>query len=172
MILFSEKQRFRQKWRWLLLLVPFAMNFLWNYQINNVFQLSFQLNCRLTSFVLIPILVIYSSFWIMSLKTEITTEGVSVWMDPFHLIPKFFSWQDIESIYIREYKPLWEEYDRWKLRSSFPETKGVIYYVSGTIVVQLEFKNNKKSFLIGTQRPEEVSIALQKAGKGQIENLK
>ena len=166
MVLFSEKQKFRQWWIILLFLIPFATNIWQNYTENQRFKLDFP---AIYSVVFVIILIIILFILIMSLKTEITTEGVSVQFFPFHRKPRFFPWQNINSIYVRKYKPLLE-YGGWGIRVGL-FGKGLAYNVSGNMGIQLALNNNK-NLLIGTQRPEEVSIALQKAGKGQIENLK
>ena len=165
MVLFSEKQRFRQWWFWLILLFPFATNIWNNYTEKQTFQIDFT---TIYSVAFLMILIIFLFFWIMSLKTEITTEGVSVQFFPFHRKPRFFPWQDMESINVRKYKPLLE-YGGWGLRVGL-FGKGTAYNVSGNMGIQLEFKNNKK-LLIGTQRPEEASIALQKIGKFSQGNI-
>lgn len=163
MILFSEKQQFRQWWIWLILLFPFATNIWQNYKENQTFQLNFK---SIYFVVFLIVIIIFFFFWIMTLKTEITTEGVSVQFFPFHLKPRFFPWQNIKSIYVRKYSPL-REYGGWGLRVGI-FGKGTAYNVSGNIGIQLEIIPNKK-LLIGTRQPEEVKFALQKAGKLEIE---
>ncbi len=85
------------------------------------------------------------------LETVIDLEGISVRLFPLHLKFKFFLWQDIEKIYVREYAPL-SEYGGWGLRYSV--NHGKAYNISGNQGVQLflpteknclsELKNQKK----------------------------
>jgi hypothetical protein len=62
--------------------------------------------------------------------------------------------------YVRKYKPL-AEFGGWGLRFG---VSGKAYNISGNKGLQLELTNNKK-LLIGTQKPEELSEALNKIGK-------
>jgi len=161
MVLFSEKQKFRQWWLWLLLLLPFAITMFRNYQENKTIALDFK---AIDLMQFIPLIVIWLLFVLMSLKTEIKTEGVFVRFFPFHLKSKFFPWNEIAEIYVRQYKPLWE-YGGWGLRVGL-FGKGNAYNVSGNIGIQIIFTNGKK-LLLGTQSSELVNNALQQLGKYQ-----
>jgi hypothetical protein len=56
---------------------------------------------------------------------------------------KFFSWEEIEKISVREYSPLFE-YGGWGIRRG---KSGRAYNVKGNIGLQLVLKNGKKILL-------------------------
>jgi len=98
-------------------------------------------------------------FLIIRLETQIRKDGVYVKFFPLHLKFRHFSWNQLSKCYVRKYSPM-AEYGGWGLRFGFG---GKAYNISGNQGLQLEFKN-KKTLLIGTQRPEELNEALQKTG--------
>lgn len=98
------------------------------------------------------------------LESSLTSKGVSVRFFPF--IPKntFYSFEEIESIVVVNYKPL-REYGGWGLRLG---KNGVAYSVSGKHGVLITFKEPQKlmkgmhkTLLIGTQKPDEWRHALK-----------
>ncbi len=94
------------------------------------------------------------------LYTEIDKNGITVQMKPFHLKPKFFTWDEIELISVRKYRPL-AEYGGWGLRFGL---NGTAYNIKGNMGLQIVFKN-KKMLLIGTQLADELSQFLISNGK-------
>ena len=70
---------------------------------------------------------------------------------------KFFSWEEIEKISVREYSPLLE-YGGWGYAEERVE-EHIMYNVKGNIGLQLVLKNGKK-ILIGTQKAEELKQIL------------
>lgn len=94
------------------------------------------------------------------LYTEIDEKGITVQLKPFHLKPKFFTWDEIELISVRKYRPL-AEYGGWGLRIGM---NGTAYNIKGNMGLQIVFKN-KKMLLIGTQLADELSQFLISNGK-------
>ncbi len=102
--------------------------------------------------LLLSIAVLFSR-----LTTVINQEGVYVRYFPFNLKYKFFAWDEITDVYVREYKAL-GEYGGFGIRYN---TKGKAYIASGKYGIQLKLRN-RKSVLISTQHPGEVEELLEK----------
>ena len=162
-ILFSEQQRFTQKWLWVLLLIVYAVLF---YGLIEQVFLGIPFGDRpmtnnkliISNFCLILIGLFILS---MQLKTEIREDGIYYQLFPFHFKMRKIAFDDIEKIYVRKYNPLME-YGGWGIRLGL-FGKGWAINISGNKGIQIEFKNKKKrKFLLGTQKPEEVEAVLNK----------
>jgi len=94
------------------------------------------------------------------LITEVRSDGIYLKFVPFHFKFKYYPYGEIKSYEVTEYKPI-REYGGWGIRYRL---NGKAYNVYGNKGIQLTFKNNKK-LLIGTQKPEEFYLAIQKASK-------
>lgn len=159
MVLFSEKQQFRQWWIMVILLLPVGFEVF--KRLNEHHPLTLTLE-SLGFYFYIPFLLLLLLFSVMTLKTDIKEEGIFVQFFPFHFKPKFFPWEDILAAYVRKYKPL-KEYGGWGIRQSLSKG-GKGYNVSGNMGLQLVFKDDKK-LLIGTKKPLEVTQVLEQLGK-------
>jgi len=164
-ILFTEQQKFRQIWFWMLLIVALSLpminflveqvktgNHLENYSIRNTGFIS-----DLILLIVLPISVIIL-FSVMRVETVITTEGVRVKFFPLHLSFREYKWERISKIYIREYSSL-IDFGGWGIRFNFV-TNTVVYNMCGNQGLQLELKNGKK-ILVGTQKKNELEVALK-----------
>lgn len=98
------------------------------------------------------------------LDTELRTDGIYARLYPFRSV--FYSWSDVEKVYIRQYNPI-GEYGGWGLRYS---RNGRALNVSGNIGIQLELKNGKQ-LLIGTKQPDKAKAAIQAAFGGNSADL-
>ena len=163
-ILFTERQKFKQWWLWLILL---GMNglFLFGFfkqviggqqfgdksMSNNGLMIAAGLTILLTLL-----------FFNFRLDTIIKNEGVYVRFYPIHVKFKHYSWETLRKSYVRKYFAL-SEYGGWGLRFGL-FGKGTAFNVSGDKGLQLEFTNHKK-LLIGTNKPEELTFALNKIEK-------
>ena len=162
-MLFSEKQKFTQWWVWLLLaFVTLLCTWVAIQQL--VFKIPVgdkpmpnEALVVLCMAPLIPVFLISS----IRLETEIDQTGVYYRFKPFHLKKHFLAWEEIESAYQREYKPI-SEYGGWGIKNSF--RNGKAYNVSGNRGLQLVLKNGKK-ILVGTQKPEELEYALEQVNR-------
>lgn len=157
---FSETQKFRQWWLWLLfggigLMLAYGM-----YQqlyLHQPFGDHPSSDLGLVStFGLI--LLVMLLFLYLRLDTKVDSTGVSYRFFPFQLDYKIIAWNEIEKAYVRKYNPILD-YGGWGLRIGL-FGKGRAYNVSGNMGLQLELKNGKK-FLLGTQRPEEMEKVLK-----------
>lgn len=102
--------------------------------------------------VLVDLLLIF-----IQLKTKINEKGIYYQLFPFHLKEIIFTWDEIAETNIRKYSPIWE-YGGWGYRYSFKNGKA--FNISGNMGLQLVLKNGKK-ILIGTNKPEELSVFLE-----------
>lgn len=89
------------------------------------------------------------------LHTEVSDEGIAYKMRPFHRQWRRIPWNEIQTAYVREYKPL-REYGGWGVRIGL---NGKAYNVKGNQGLQVELVSGQK-ILIGTQRPEELQSVL------------
>ncbi|WP_036602094.1 hypothetical protein [Olivibacter sitiensis] len=147
-ILFKERQQFRQWWFWVLLL-GFDLFMLWRWyqwgQVSNDFS---------ESGLIVPSVILFLVnvlFFVLQLETVIKEDGIYVRFFPFHIHYKYFPWQDLYKVYVRQYRPLLE-YGGWGIRFG---AKGRAYNVSGNWGIQL-IRKKGLNVLIGTQQPEEV----------------
>jgi hypothetical protein len=163
-ILFTETQRCRQWWLWLILVLLNGAN-TWFLLKKYVYKKPFpdtiyhsysggEVGSLITLLVTVFILM-------MKLETKIKSNQIEVRFFPFHLSFKQFQSNTIESAFVRTYKPL-AEYGGWGLRIEFIG-RGKAFNISGNKGIQLVFKDGRK-LLIGTQKPEEANEVLQKAG--------
>jgi hypothetical protein len=98
-------------------------------------------------------------FFISKLETEVRTDGLYVRFYPLHIGFKKFTREELAEFYFRTYKPI-REYGGWGIRCSFTG-KGKAYNVSGNRGVQLVLTNGKK-LLIGSQKPDELTAAIDR----------
>lgn len=159
-IIFSEKQKPRQWWLWI---VMSGINGIFIFGIYQQVYLgkAFGNNPRSNTGLLIMAALIFLLTVLLtniSLETRISSEGIYVRFFPFHLKHKFFGWKQISKAYLRTYAPL-KEYGGWGIRKGFGAT-GSAYNISGNAGLQIEFINGKK-LLIGTGKPEELENALK-----------
>lgn len=163
-ILFSERQKFRQWWIWLLLLLVNGL-MLFGFCQQVIGGLPFgtkpQSNGSLTFGVLLSLVV---TFFIsqVSLDTQVRKDGVYVRFFPFRLSFKQYSWAQITRAYIREYNPLME-YGGWGIRYGL-FGRGRALNVAGNKGLQLEFTDGTK-LLIGTQEPAQLETVLRQLGR-------
>ena len=158
-IIFTEHQYFRQWW---LIIILGVLNLLVLYgsvqQI--VFGLPFGKNTMSNSgLITLMIFTIIFTLLLLSahLHTKLDSSGIYIRFSPFQRKPKFYPWNIIDKVYIRQYNPI-AEYGGWGLRFGW-SGKGAAWNVSGNIGLQIEFKDKSK-LLVGTQKPQELEKAL------------
>ena len=160
-ISFSETQRFKQWWLWVILIGVNALMFygLITQVVNgNTFGNNPATNNQLLIGTGVSLVI---TFFILSfqLETQIKKNGIYVRLFPLQISYRFFSWNSLLKCYVKKYNPI-KEYGGWGLRFGL-FGKGTAYNISGDEGLQLEFTNGKK-LLIGTQKPEELSEAINK----------
>ena len=149
---FKEIQRFNQWWLMAILFIPFfeALAFmLSDYQNKGEIQPD-------SIYFLISISFIVSIIFVCKLIVEINERGITYRFFPFNVKSKHLAWSEIEMVYIRTYKPLWE-FGGWGIRRTL--NNGKAYTIKGNIGLQLELKNGKR-MLIGTSSAQKLEAYL------------
>lgn len=163
-ILFTENQRFKQWWLWVVLLAIDAM-FIFGFIKQIVLGKQFgdkpmsNFGLALTGGVMILATMFFIS---LRLDTQIRRDGIYVRFFPVRLSFKRYSWENVFRSYVRQYNAI-AEYGGWGYRMGFLG-KGRALNVSGSQGLQLEFKDHKK-LLIGTNKPEELEKVLHEIGR-------
>lgn len=162
--LFTERQRFKQWWLWLILL-GFNGLFLFGVFRQVICEQQFgdkpmsNIGLLITTGLTIALTLLFIN---SRLDTTIKRNGIYVRFFPFHLKFKHYTWDSLTKSFVRQYSPL-SEYGGWGLRLGL-FGKGTAFNVSGDKGLQLEFTDNKK-LLIGTNKPEELTETLNKIGQ-------
>ncbi len=169
MLVFSEKQKFRQWWIWLALVAVTGFMVYGIYQ-QTILKKPFGNNpVNDTVLILVSLvpLIILVLFMFSELETEISDRGVSYKFFPFHWKSRTIVWEDIEKAFIRKYRPIME-YGGWGLRLGI-FGNGRLLSVSGNMGLQLILKNGKR-LLLGTRKPEEVDQVIKRLMEKQTQN--
>ncbi|HXR83427.1 MAG TPA: hypothetical protein VN722_03900 [Hanamia sp.] len=161
-ILFSETQRFKQWWLWIILI---GVNVLMFYGVYSQVIEGHQFGDKPmnNSQILIGTGISLSvTFFILSFRlgTQIKSDGIYVRLFPLQFSYKFFPWNSLLKCYVRKYNAI-AEFGGWGLRLGL-FGKGTAYNISGNKGLQLEFTNGKK-LLIGTQKTEELTEVIEKS---------
>ncbi len=147
---FSEKQKLRQWWIWLLVLL-FLIGILFGVLLNDQQSADkFELVGMVIGIV-ISILVLFLLYSV-NLETEIDEYLISYKFFPFHFSHKKIYWEDVDRAYVCKYSPI-GDFGGWGLRYSF--RKGKAFNVSGNLGLQIVLKTGKK-ILFGTQKQSEL----------------
>ena len=163
MMNFTEKQKFKQVWIWLLLL-GIACVGIWGAVQQLIFKIPFG-NKPAPDWVMI--LIVFATFlpimlfWFLQLETEVDSTGIYYRFRPFHFKKRFIAWNEITEAHVREYKPL-KEYGGWGIRGSV--RNGKAFNVSGNKGLQVVLSNGKK-ILLGTQKDLELADCISKLKK-------
>ncbi|WP_316747347.1 DUF6141 family protein [Pedobacter gandavensis] len=165
-IIFSEKQKFRQWWLWLIFLVLNGTVLIGAF--NQVVegkpfgdQPMSDSGLLISVFVLLLLTVL---FFILRLETQINDKGIYVRFYPFHLSFRYYPWESINKVKVRKYSPLME-FGGWGIRLGLL-TRARAFNVSGDQGLQLEF-NDYQRLLIGTHKPDELKQVLHTLGRDQ-----
>jgi hypothetical protein len=167
---FREEQRFRQMWIWLLIL-PLCFGMIGFFGWAMVEQLvharpvgSQPMSDPLLA-IIGPVFILFGAgllwlMWVARLVTEVRDDGIYVRFLPVHRTFHGFLWHEIESFEARKYRPILD-YGGWGIRFG---SGGKAYNVSGNRGVLLDLVGQRpKHVLIGSQRPEELAMAVDSA---------
>ena len=160
-IVFKETQKFSQWWLWLILIGIGILPILGIYKqliIGEKFGDKPMSDLGLIIFTVFVFSLI-AMFWFMQLKTEIDQNGIS--MHFFPLVKKRVNWKEIKNAEIVNYGfvggwgiRLWTKY-------------GTVYNMKGNKGLAIALTDGNK-FLIGTQKPEELTAILEKISARNI----
>jgi hypothetical protein len=148
--MFSETQRFRQIWIWLLLAAIFIIRV---YAYLAVKPHSHQ---PLRHFFIIALVIVL--FFVVKLTTKIDETGICYQFFPFHVKERKIIWDDIAAVYIRKYNPL-AEFGGWGIRGISNKNRAL--NTSGSIGIQIVYKNGNR-LLLGTQKMQEADEILKR----------
>jgi hypothetical protein len=163
-ILFTERQKFKQWWLWVILLGVNGL-FLFGVVKQVIGGQPFgdhpmsNRGLLLTEGLTLAGTILFTSF---RLETQIKKDGIYVRFFPFHLSFRQYTWDNISKSYVRQYNPI-SEYGGWGLRLGL-FGKGKAFNISGDQGLQLEFRDKEK-LLIGTNKPKELTETLNKMGQ-------
>jgi hypothetical protein len=160
-IYFSEKQKFKQWWLWLIL---FSVNGLFIFDIYNqllsVEQFGDESMSNIGMMLAAGLMLLLTiMFFLLRLETQIKKDGIYLRFFPFHLSFRHYNWDKISKSFVRQYNPV-GEFGGWGIRFGFIG-KGKAFNVSGNKGLQLEF-SDKSKLLIGTNKPDELTETLKK----------
>jgi hypothetical protein len=160
--LFSERQRFRQIWLWIILL---GINGIIISGLIKQLFLGEKFGNKPMSdsgIIIATIITLLLSVFFFSsrLETNIKTDGIYVRLFPIQLTFRFYSWDKLNQSYIRQYNAI-TEYGGWGFRG-FRSNRAL--NVSGDKGIQLVFQDGSK-LLIGTNRPDEARETLKRLGR-------
>jgi len=160
-LLYSETQRSRQIWLWVLMIGILAL-FFWVFIQQIILGRPWgddPMPDVLLIFILVIPVAVNLLFFFSKLETRLDETGIHYRYFPFHLKMKTVKWEDLERVYVRKYQPILE-YGGWGLRVGMFR-KGSAINVSGNMGLQLVFKGGRK-MLIGTNNPDELRAAARK----------
>jgi len=157
-ILFSEIQKFRQAWIWIIILA-IAGVFWYAFITQIFFKIPFGNKSMPDDYLAVFWLVFGIGlpvlFYNIKLITEVRNDGIYIRFFPIHFSFRKIPFDQLKKYEVRTYRPILE-YGGWGIRWGF---KGKAYNVSGNRGVQLELMNGKR-ILIGSERPEELFYAI------------
>ena len=162
--LFTERQRFKQWWLWLILLGTNGL-FLFGVfkQVIGGQQFGDKPMSNVGLLIATGLTILLTLLFVnFRLDTTIKKDGIYVRFFPFHLQFKYYPWDKLTKSFVRQYSPI-ADFGGWGLRLGL-FGKGTAYNVSGDKGLQLEFTDNKK-LLIGTNKPDELTEILKKIGQ-------
>lgn len=148
---FHETQRFTKKWHFVLIGGILILTISPLYSVIKIAFLSADYANLLK--LLGPIVIGTLFFFFLQLKTGINKEGVHYQFIPFHRKKRLISWNEIESVALITYRPLFD-YGGWGIRMKSLDGSNIALNVSGKIGILMHLKNGNK-LLVGTQKKEE-----------------
>lgn len=158
-ILFEETQRFSQKWIWILLIVSFiiamagAISPFFQNPTETEFKTLVVGNIITISIFGLLVLLLY----VLKLNTKIKADGIRMQYFPF--LKRKYTWTEIESAEIIDYGFV----GGWGIRIY---TKyGTVYNVAGSKGLHIKLRNGK-SFVIGTQKSEQLEKVIKSLNLG------
>lgn len=159
-VLFREKQRFTQFWLWVLLLglaAVFWSGFIYQVVLGGLFGNNPLSDIQLSVMLALIGFGLPFFFYCMSLSTVVLPGMVQVRFKPFHLKPVHIPLHTVRHFEKVTYNAI-GDYGGWGIRVS---AKGKAYNTSGNQGVLLHFYD-RKSLLIGSQRPTELFMAIER----------
>lgn len=168
-ILFTERQKLKQAWIWLVLACLELGIFSWLTYRQIVQNIPFGSNPMSNTGIIVLTIVLfvlfiglYFLFDNSILKVEIYENYMAFQFKPYQLKVHKIFWTDVSKVYIRDYKAL-KEFGGYGFNKKNLKY-GSAHILSGNKGLQLHMKDGKK-LLIGTQRGEYLQSALKRIKK-------
>jgi hypothetical protein len=172
-IYFEENQRFNQPWVWILmigittitlggLVYSSIINLTGNENVNTETDVNALIFALVFTFI-----VFVAIYWLLltvRLYTRVENDGIHYRFPPIINKWKHISKAELKSFQVRKYSPIME-YGGWGYRI---RKNGKALNVRGNMGLDMEMNDGKK-LLIGTQKPEELKLALQKLNENKTE---
>lgn len=159
--IFSENQQFRQWWIWLIIISVFVLVLVGNYSMLVSKDRNFPKYERTVAIVamIVPLLNLLF-FYIYSLQTVITDEGIYFRWYPFRKKYKAITWDRVHKIIVK---------DRFmkSLGAKYRLGYGWAHQVGGRKGVEIEADGTR--LWLGTQRLQAFLRALEEAGHGKVQ---
>ena len=157
---YEEHQLFRQRWLWIIILIgPITIVAIFLPQLISSYTKDGNpdIDFGLALIMLVPAIGPGLFVYYLRLDTTIHQDGVYIKFKPFHRKWIIFPFEKITQAKPVTYKPI-RDYGGWGIRYG---SKGKAYNVSGNKGVLLEFTESKP-ILIGSQKPQDLSAAINK----------
>ncbi|MFC2187995.1 DUF6141 family protein [Peijinzhouia sedimentorum] len=172
-VYFEENQRFNQPWIWILmigitvltlggLIYASIINLTGNENVNTETDVQALIYALVFTFIIN--VAIYWLLLSIRLYTRVENDGIHYRFPPIINKWKQISKKELKSHKVRKYSPL-KEYGGWGYRIS---KHGKALNVRGNMGLDMELNDGKK-LLLGTQKPEELKLALQKLYEDKTE---
>jgi len=166
-ILFTESQKFKQWWLWIILL-SINLLLIYGFYIQIIKGQPFgdrpmSNNGQIIGAIISVLVTIL--FYNFKLQTIIKEDGIYYRFFTIHIAYRKLTWDKLKFSFIRKYSPIFE-YGGWGLRFGIMG-KGQAINVSGNQGLQLVLTNNSK-ILIGTNKPEELNEILAHIGQIKV----
>jgi hypothetical protein len=152
---FREIQKFRKWWHFFIAGLPIGFVFILFLLVQwDVVQTTNQQKDPILFIIIILFLVgLFSWFFLLKLETTINNHVVSVNYYGIPFCKRKMPWSEIEMISLVDYDPLLD-YGGWGVKYGM-FGNGWCYNVSGNVGIKIKI-SNKKPFLIGTQKKDDV----------------
>lgn len=167
-VLFREVQKMDQLWVRLVAGIPVVISWYGAYQ--QLFLRKPFGNNPAPDWLMLVLFMVFGIFFpifFYSLKmvTEVRKDGIYIRFYPFHFSFRYFPIKTIQSYEVLTYNPI-RDYGGWGIRYGL---KGTAYNTKGNKGVRFEFMegNNVKKLMVGSQMPEKLSAAIDRAIKMQ-----
>jgi hypothetical protein len=167
-ILFREVQKMDQLWVRFIVGIPVVFSWHGAYQqlfLRKPFGTNPAPDWMILALLLVFGIIFPLFFYSLKMVTVVRKDGLYVRFYPFHFSFRHFPIKNIQSYEVLTYNPF-RDYGGWGIRYGL---KGKAYNTKGNRGVLFEFteRNNVRKLMIGSQIPEKLSTAIDRAIKMQ-----
>ena len=160
-VLYREVQKMDQLWIRIAVGIPVVISWYGAYQ-QLILRKPFG-NNPAPDWMMLVLLVVFGAifplfFHSLKMSTEVRKEGLYIRFHPFHFSFRTFPIKTIRSCEVITYNPI-RDYGGWGIRYGLKGTRGVLFEFSEG--------NKAKRLMIGSQTPEKLSEAVNRAIKMQ-----